>query len=132
MSRIILWLITLLHILFILFVVIIPFTNSNYLLLLHAVTVPFMMFHWIINDNTCALTLAEHYVRKKLYGTKSKKEETFMAGLIEPIYDFKENHKNFSDIIYVITIILWLISTSKLYFKYRSGEISSFHDLMKI
>jgi len=132
MSPIILWLITLLHILFILFVVIVPFTNSNYLLLLHTVTVPFMIFHWIINDNTCALTLAEHYVRQKIYGVKSKKEETFMARLIEPIYDFKKNHKKFSDGIYVITIILWLISFSKLYFRYQNGEITSFTDLMKM
>lgn len=117
------------HILLILFIIIIPFTNSNYLLLIHAIIVPFIVLHWLMNDNTCILTIIEKNLREQYYGVVPTKEECFTCQLIEPIYDFKNNYESMSSAIYIITIILWGISVYKLYSKYMSGEITNFDDL---
>ena len=131
MNTIILKIITLLHVLFILFVVGVPFTSSTYFLLIHSVFVPFMVLHWICNDNTCVLTVIEKYMRKKMYGD-DKKENCFTCRLIEPVYDFNKNYASFSKGIYAATILLWLTSVSKLYFKYKGGEITGIRDLFVI
>lgn len=119
------------HIIIILFVIIIPFTNSNYFLLIHAIIIPFIMLHWILNNNTCALTIFEKILRTK-DGVVPNSEDCFTCRLIEPIYDFKNNYDDFSTLIYIITTGLWLISAYKLFNKYRCGEITSIDDLMKI
>lgn len=132
MKDLILRFITLLHIFFILFVIITPFTKSNYFMLLHIILVPFMMLHWIFNNNTCVLTIIERYIRKKVYGDEDMKENCFTCKLIEPVYDFNKNYKSFSQIIYLITIGLWILSAGKLYCKYKSGEITNYQDLFNL
>lgn len=117
--------ITFIHILYILFIVVIPFTNSNYLLFLHTIIVPFMVIHWLLNDNTCFLTLLEKYVRNST-------DDCFTCKIIEPIYGFNNNYKHMSDIIYIITLFLWVISFTKLYKKFSNKEIQTFYDLAKI
>lgn len=126
-----LYLINIIHLLYLLFIIIVPFTNSNYLLLLHSIIVPFMLLHWITNNNTCSLTIAEQYIRKELYGTVNK-DECFTSKLIEPIYDFKQNYEQFSNYIYLVTILLWCLSTGKLVYKYHIGEIKGIVDLMRL
>ena len=129
MNELIIQLIAFVHILYILFIIIVPFTNSNFLLLIYVVFVPFMMLHWVLNDNTCVLTLIECNLRTQLYGEAPKKDECFTSRLIEPIYDFKSNYESMSTAIYVITIALWALAVYKLYSKYTCGEITSFDDL---
>ncbi|ARF09548.1 hypothetical protein Indivirus_1_171 [Indivirus ILV1] len=131
MLDILLKLITFLHTLFVIFVVITPFTNMNYFLMLHAIFLPFVMLHWICNDNTCVLTLIERNLRKKIYG-KVDEEDCITCRLIEPVYDFRKNYATFSIIIYAITIGLWFISLGKLGYKYHTGNISDFTDLFTI
>lgn len=131
MNRLFLNFITIVHVFIIFFIIITPFTNINYLLTLHVLIVPFIMFHWILNNNTCCLTLAEKQIRKKLK-LSTNKEECFTCQLIEPIYDFNNDKGEFSIFIYTITIILWFISVSKLYNKYKTGEINSYFDFLKI
>lgn len=127
-------LIMVIHILFLLFLFIVPFTNSNYLLLIHVIIAPFIMIHWLLNDNTCALTMMEKYVRQQMYGSDVtvKDEDCFTCRIIDPIYKFTDNYSNNSWIAYAILTILWLISLSKLIYKFRVGEISSFYDLAKM
>lgn len=132
MNELFLQLITFIHILFILFVIIVPFTNSTYFLLLYAIILPFIMLHWIINDNTCILTIIEKNIRQQLYGVKPKKEDCFTCNLIEPIYDFKNNYESMSTAIYIITFVLWGISVYKLFSKWKYGEIKTFNDLFCI
>lgn len=132
MQRVLLTLVTLMHVLFIIFVVVTPFTNSNYLLLLHVVLIPFMMIHWITNDNTCVLTMMEKSLKKSLYKDNYSEENCFTCRLIEPVYNFVDDNKKFSAIIYIIVIALWLISTGKLVYKYRSGEIDNWKQLFVI
>lgn len=120
--------ITLIHIMFVLFIVVTPFTNSTYLLFLHFIFVPFMLLHWMLNNNTCILTVIEKKLRKEIYG-ETKDDDCITCKLIEPVYDFRNNYQTFSTIIYSITILLWLISAGKLFYKYHTGNITSFRDL---
>ena len=128
LKNILLKLITFIHILFVLFIILTPLSNSNYFLLLHAIMVPFIIFHWICNDNTCILTLIERKLRKEITGKDD--EDCITCQLIEPIYDFKKNNQSLSTFIYCTTISLWLISALKLYYKYHTGSITSLRDLV--
>ena len=131
MKKVLLNIITIIHLLFVLFVVITPFTNSNYFLLLHSIVVPFIILHWVCNDNTCCLTLVEKQLRKSVYG-KVSDSDCITCKLIEPVYDFKNDYASFSKFIYISAITLWLISTGKLMYKYKNGEIQKLEHLFRI
>lgn len=132
LNYVLLKVITFLHFLLILFVVGVPFVDSNYLLLVHSIFVPFMIVHWICNDNTCVLTLIERKLRKELYNQEPSEDDCITCKLINPIYDFKKNNNDFSNVIYTITFLLFFISFLRLIYKYKVGLISNFADLMKI
>jgi hypothetical protein len=125
----ILLLINVLHLIVILFVVGAPFSNSNYLLFMHAIIVPFIIAHWVLNNNTCSLTLAERYIRNKTYGVDVKDDDCFTYKFIAPIYDFNKNHEAFSYFTYALTIGLWSISAYTLIDKVYTGEITNYRQL---
>lgn len=125
-------LITILHVLVVLFVVIAPFSNSNYLLTMHIILIPFIVLHWILNNNTCSLTLAEKYIREISYGIKSDDKDCFVYQFIAPIYDFNKDHEAYSNFIYLFTFVLWGISVHNLNYKIITGKINSFQDLTKL
>lgn len=132
-NEMLLKLITFLHVVCVLFVVGVPFSNSNYFLLLHTIFVPFVVLHWVANNNTCVLTIIEKYLRIKIYGAlTAKDQQCFTCKLIEPIYDFKKNNASMSSFIYLITFLLWLTSASKLAYKYKTGKIVGWRDLFKV
>lgn len=122
--------IRLVHMCIILFVISIPFTNSPYMLLLHCVFVPFLILHWVTNNNTCVLTTLEKYMRN--VKTKDDEKDCFTCRLINPLFDFRKNYDQFSKFIYIITISMWLICMIKLLLKYKSGKIKKLRDLFQI
>ncbi len=128
----ILIMINIIHLIVIIFVLAAPFSNSNYLILLHIIVVPFIMLHWLLNNNTCCLTVAEKYIRKKTITTKIKEEDCFTYQLIAPIYDFSKNHEAFSTFIYIITISVWSLSVYNLSNKLYNGEIKKLDDFAQI
>jgi hypothetical protein len=128
----ILWLITVLHVLVIIFVIGAPFSDSNYLLIMHLIIVPFILLHWVLNNNTCSLTVAEKFIRDTTAGDNMDKEDCFTYKFIAPIYDFNKNNNNYSSFTYILTIGLWLITVYNLLRKYKNGEINSFADMSKI
>lgn len=130
MNKLALYFILLLHLLVVLFIVIVPFLNNNYLLFVHSIVVPFIMLHWYFNNNECCLTDVEKTLRKKINGFKPVNEDCFTCRLIHPIYDFKANNVNYTEFIYGSTTILWLVSVGKLYYKFKSGEIKSVWELV--
>ena len=132
MNEFVLGLITMLHLLFIILVVVIPFTNSTYLLLVYVTVIPFVVFHWLVNDNTCFLTMMEKNIRQKLYGEVPNSAECFTARIIEPVYDFKKNYESMSTFIYLVTFVLWGVAVYKLVRKYCTGEIRGFKDLFRL
>jgi len=93
--------------------------------------VPLLILHWICNNNICALTLIEKKIRRDIYKEKDD-ENCFTCKLIEPIYDFKKNYKEYTIALYIITISLWLISSGKLYYKYSTKNITELKDLFTI
>ncbi len=132
MNKLLLKLITLVHIMLVLFVVIVPFTSSHYFLMLHAMFVPFMIVHWLLNNHMCALTLVEKFIRKRVYKEGYEKEDCITCKLIEPIYDFNNDTELMAKVVYGITIGLWFISSGKLVCKYKSGEFSSVKEMFML
>lgn len=125
-------LINIIHLIVIIFVLAAPFSNSNYLMLLHTIVVPFIILHWLLNNNTCCLTVAEKYIREKNTGATVKSDDCFTYQLVAPIYDFNKDHKSFSSFIYILTIGLWLGSVYNLTNKFCTKEINSINDLCAI
>lgn len=125
-------LINIIHIVILVFVIGAPFSNSNYLILLHIIVVPFIMLHWLLNNNMCCLTLAEKYVREKTTREIVNHEDCFTHKLISPIYDFNKNNDDFSAFIYLITTFLWTISVYNFGKKYVNGQIRTIDDLAQI
>jgi hypothetical protein len=77
------WLIftRILHISFLIWMIGTPFTNDYDNLLMHSSLAPFLLFHWITNNDTCAVTEFEKYMSGKV-----KNESTFVGSVISPIY----------------------------------------------
>ena len=95
----------LLHLLFVLWVVVVPFTNNEPMLVLHLIVMPFLWFHWCLNDDTCALTLMERHLR----GVSC--EESFFHNLVSPIYKIRDEHVRTAS--RWISILLWCVTVSK-------------------
>lgn len=130
MNCLILNLIIILHFIFVLFIIMTPFIGNNYFLLLHAIIVPFMMLHWYMNDNNCALTLMEKKIRLNLYGEEPDPNDCFTYNLIAPVYDFKKNNNNMAPLIYLFTICLWGYTMYRIWSNYKQGKLSKLEDIM--
>lgn len=114
-----------LHILCVLFITCTPFLNSNYFLSLHITLLPFIWIHWVLNDNTCVLTTIEKNIRENM--GQSGDDRCFTCKLIEPVYDFKDNNREYSTLIYALTISLWAMSCYNL-----KSNARKFNDLFKL
>lgn len=104
----------LLHLMFCLWVVIVPFTNNEPMLVLHLVVMPFLWIHWLMNDDTCALTLMERHLR----GVPS--EESFFHKLVSPVYKIRDNDMRVLS--WVISVGLWLVTLWKV--QQRPGMVA--------
>ena len=85
-----------------------------------------IQMHWLLNDDTCALTELEKFIRKD-----KDKSKCFTQKLFGPIYNFN-NNKKYSAFSYILLNILLSICISKLVSKYENGEINDFWDLYEI
>jgi hypothetical protein len=130
MSNIVANIIWFLHLIFIILVVIVPFSNSPYLLMMHSIFIPFMILHWVTNNDTCVLTTIEKVARD----IKKKEDENdcLTCKLINPVFNFKKDNEKSSKFIYIITITLWLFSITKLGLKYKRNEITKLKDLFEV
>ena len=117
------------HVFVVMFFILTPFTNINYLLFMHSIIVPFIIFHWIINNNACVLTLIEHHLREQITGKPVNTNDTFIGKIINPIYNFKNKHNERRIFIYGFATLLWLITIYKLYKKYSDDELTDIIDL---
>lgn len=92
-------LINIIHLIFILTLLILPFSKDFIILRFHQMIILFMSFHWITNDDTCCLTELE-----KLVTNKKTNNETFIGKIVGPVYKIT----NFQ--IKLITFVLYFIS----------------------
>jgi hypothetical protein len=78
-------LIAIIHSLFVLYIVLVPFVASQPdILLLHVTLLTCLIVHWHLNNDTCALTLLEHYLFPE-----TKKNDLFVQQLVGPVYNLK-------------------------------------------
>ena len=94
-----------LHVLFVLWALVVPFTQNEPMLVLHLMIMPFLWFHWWMSDDTCALTLMERHLR----GVSS--ENSFFHNLVSPIYKIKD--EDMRTVSWVVSVLLWLLTLSK-------------------
>lgn len=120
LDKITLTIIYFIHLFVVAFVVLVPFFGKNILLLIHAITVPFIILHWFVNNDTCSLTIIEKNIRNKIYGYEINDNDCFTYRIISPIYKFKTNNKEFTTYIYTVTILLWIITIIHLTYNYCS------------
>ena len=96
------------HFLFVLFVLFTPFIGGQLLLTYHFITIPFMLFHWVTNNDTCALSLLESVI------TGNTEDKTFIGRIVKPIYNGHIQSKHY----YWICALLFAITTYRLYQQY--------------
>jgi len=127
---ILLKIISTLHALFVAFMILAPFSGSTYFVFMHSIIAPFVMLHWILNNNSCSVTAIENYLRKQ--ADPSAEYNCITCKLIEPVFDFRKNYAEYTAVLYGATTLLWLVSLTSLALMYRKGDIKSFYDLYKI
>ena len=102
------------HILVVLFFVVTPFLDvEKYgpLLVLHALSTIFIWFHWVVNDDTCALTVIESQMRG-LSWEEAKSGKSFFHNLVSPIYKIEDDQVR--EISWGISFVLWIITMVKI------------------
>ena len=85
---------------------VVPFMKNKENLEFYSLLVPFIFFHWSINDDTCALTQMEMVV------TGNTKEETFFGRIMGPIYKMDDTHAN--NLLKSIFFFLWVLVQNRL------------------
>jgi len=90
-----------LHVILFVVGVMLPFVGSRSNLELYSIVIPFLFFHWAMNDDTCALTQLEVMVSGK------PKDRTFIGRFIGPIYNMPDD--KLGKIVKTIFFTLWLI-----------------------
>jgi len=93
---------------------VVPFMKNRKNLEFYSLLVPFIFYHWSVNDDTCALTQMEMMV------TGNEKEETFFGRIMGPIYKMDDTDAN--NFLKTLLFSLWMLV------QFRLGRI----DLSKI
>jgi len=113
--------IQIIHALVRIFLMVTPFLGDEYLLSLHAVTIPFVMLHWATNQTVCALTEMEKLVSGKqeddtFFGqvfTPIYKNESFVGVILKPWYTVKDKDEE-KRLVWVGLTLLWFITLYRL------------------
>lgn len=101
-----------LHICLILFIIVVPFWKGSSwaLLCLHAMACMTLIAHWIMNEDTCFLTLVECFFR----GVQPDK--SFMHSLVSPVYKIED--EELKRWVMRITPLLAITSLSRIYWNW--------------
>ena len=96
------------HIIILLFVISCPFIKKCHLTIdiMYIIFVPFIVIHWIFNNDDCALTVLENYFRGNNLFDKNL-NNNFMYNLVYPL--FKLPVLLNSNFIYFVIIVLYII-----------------------
>ena len=85
---------------------IIPFSSNVKYLKMYSMIIPFVFFHWAINDDTCALTILESSL------TGKEQKDTFFGRLMKPIFTI--DNKTSDQIVKTTLFVLWMMVQRKL------------------
>jgi len=102
------FIIQVLHIILIALAILVPFVGNTMLRSMYFISIPFLLVHWITNNDICVLSIIERTVRGL-----DNSDDCFMCNLLSPI--FKINHLSMSAVMYVVTITLWIFNGYKLW-----------------
>ena len=80
---------------------VVPFMKNKKNLEFYSLLVPFIFYHWSVNDDTCALTQMEMMV------TGNEKEETFFGRIMGPIYKMDDTDAN--NFLKTLLFSLWML-----------------------
>jgi len=89
------------HLVFFITMLVVPFMKNKKNLEFYSLLVPFIFYHWSVNDDTCALTQMEMMV------TGNEKEETFFGRIMGPIYKMDDTDAN--NFLKTLLFSLWMI-----------------------
>ena len=103
------------HVLILLGGIFIPFVGAKEMLELYSLIIPFVFYHWLMNDDTCFLTQVEVWV------TNEEKDKTFMGRIMGPVYNVGDDDAG--KILKTVFFFLWF------FVQYRLGRI---HDLINL
>ena len=96
-----------LHVVILLAALLVPFVGSTPMLKGYSLAVPFVMIHWAINDDTCALTILEQVLR----GERDR-SKTFMGKLMGGVYNL--SNASWDLLLKIVVFMLWLLVQFKL------------------
>jgi len=97
-----------LHLLLCLFIILGPFfIKDKEILIFYILVVSFIIFHWVLSSDVCALTLLEQWI------TGNSSESTFIGRIVKPVYNVTNKH------ITCITVFLLLIAITRLIRMYK-------------
>jgi len=77
--------------------------KDKYFLKMYVICVTLIVFHWILNNDTCALTIAEEWL------TGKPSDQTFIGRIVKPVYNIENIHIVNATIILLIIAIVRLI-----------------------
>ena len=83
------------------------------------VVVGLIMFHWITNNDKCALTILQSMIENK------EEKDTFLGKIISPIYNVNKTKQG--QIIWMCTNLLFLIIALMLHKKYDFSYLKSLY-----
>lgn len=90
----------LLHAAFVGFMVWAPFSGDRTALLAHLVVTPFLWLHWLLNADTCVLTVLE----QRLRGVDASR--SFFHALVSPVYKIPDD--GVRALAWAASVALWL------------------------
>jgi hypothetical protein len=99
------------HMLVLIVGILMPFFANTKQLEFYSILIPFLFFHWAVNDDTCILTNLEQMA------TGEEKERTFMGRLIGPIYNLSDD--DIGKAIKLVLFTLWF------YVQFKLGHLRS-------
>jgi hypothetical protein len=102
MSAVAASLVALAHLAFVGFVLLAPFSGNECLLRMYVLTIPFVWLHWVLNDDTCALTMLEC----KLRGVQNT--ESFVHRIVSPVYKLPEHASR--TLAWLVSGALWVVA----------------------
>jgi len=94
------------HLIILLVGILIPFVGQPRQLRAFSIIMVIIFFHWMMNDDTCALTQLE----AKITGKDPSK--TFISQVVSPIYKINDNQAK--DLIKVTFFLLWMFTQWRL------------------
>lgn len=107
-------LVRIVHVLIVVAALVGPFVNDDALLTTYVFVIPFMWLHWLMNDDTCALTALE----RKLRGLESD-SDSFIYSIVSPVY--KIQNETVQSIAWGVSVLLWGVAV---YRARQRGSIS--------